>query len=318
LQAEAQMWGYAKDEFTDNRNFPHQMYVREARRMIGEYVMTEHNCLGKEVVKDGVGKGAYGMDSHFCQRVVVDGMVKNEGNLNVEGFPAYPIAYRSLTPKREACENLLVPVALSASHIAYGSIRMEPVFMVLGQSSAVAAAMAIDQQTSVQQVDVPALQALLKENPLLDGTPTDILADDSDAAAVQYQGDWEHVERLEIPQPYKGSYLISREKAAKGQWVRFNLHIQESGKHEFFFFHPIVLGWKQAYSSRTTFSVRANGQETEKTVDFSQLPINQNWGEWVSLGTYEFSEDGEEYVELIGGKSTPPLVADAVLAVWRE
>ena len=105
--------------------------------MIGAYVMTEHNCRGKQVVDDSVGMGAYGMDSHNIQRYVTpEGHVQNEGDIQVHGFQPYPISYRSLVPKAEECGNLLVPVCLSSSHIAYGSIRMEPVFMILGQSAA--------------------------------------------------------------------------------------------------------------------------------------------------------------------------------------
>src|SRR5690606_28688854 len=134
-------WGYPKDEYVENDHFTPQLYIREGRRMIGEYVMTQHNCQGREVVEDGIGYAAYGMDSHNCQRIVVNGMVKNEGNVEVHGFSPYPVAYRSITPKRSECTNLLVPVCLSASHIAFGSIRMEPVFMVLGQSAGIAAAL---------------------------------------------------------------------------------------------------------------------------------------------------------------------------------
>ncbi len=162
-------WGYARDEFGDNGGFPHQMYVREARRMIGEYVMTEHNCRGTAVAEDSVGKAAYTMDSHNCQRIVINGMVKNEGDVQVGGFPPYSISYRSLIPKRAECTNLLVPVCLSATHIAYGSIRMEPVFMVLGQSAAIAASMAIDHKCAVQEIDVRALQEKLVSDPCLEG-----------------------------------------------------------------------------------------------------------------------------------------------------
>src|SRR6478735_529153 len=161
-------WGYPKDEYTDNGNWTPQMYVREARRMKGEYVMTQANCEAKEVVTDGVGMAAYTMDSHNCQRIVVNGMVKNEGDVQIGGFDPYPISYRSVIPKTGQCKNLLVPVCLSATHIAYGSIRMEPVFMVLSQSAAVAALMAIDAKTSVQQIDVKKLQQTLTTNPLAD------------------------------------------------------------------------------------------------------------------------------------------------------
>jgi len=165
LRNEIGKYGWAKDEFIDNDNFPTQLYVREARRLNGEYVMTQHNCQGKETVDDGVGLAAYGMDSHNCQRLVVNGMVKNEGDVEYGGFPPYPVSYRSLTPKRAECTNLLVPVCVSSTHIAYGSIRMEPVFMVLGQSAAVAAAMAVDANCAVQDVDVEALRERLKDNP---------------------------------------------------------------------------------------------------------------------------------------------------------
>lgn len=146
-------WGLAKDEFTGNGNWPHQIYVREARRMAGPFVMTEHEVLGKRDVEQSVGMGSYAMDSHNVQRYVKpDGFVQNEGDIGVRPDKAYRIDYRALTPKAEECKNLLVPVCLSSTHIAFGSIRMEPVFMILGQSAATAAVMAIDGDTSVQGV----------------------------------------------------------------------------------------------------------------------------------------------------------------------
>ncbi len=168
IQQYVNRWGYPKDEYKAFGNFTPQLYVREGRRMVGEYVMTEHNCLGKEKVTDGVGQAAYTMDSHNIQRMVVDRMVKNEGNVEVGNFPPYPVSYRSLTPKRSECTNLLVPVCLSSSHIAYGSIRMEPVFMVLGQSSALAACMAIDEKVPVQNINISKLQHLLQADPYLE------------------------------------------------------------------------------------------------------------------------------------------------------
>jgi len=164
VREEFQRLGLAKDEFVDNDNWPTQLYVREARRMIGEYVMTEHNCRGKEVAEDPIGMGAYGMDSHNCQRYVTpEGSAQNEGDVQVHGFQPYPISYRAIIPKQEECENLLVPVCVSSSHIAYGSIRMEPVFMILGQSAATTAVMAIEQDITVQDVDYNALAAKLRE-----------------------------------------------------------------------------------------------------------------------------------------------------------
>ena len=163
-------WGYPKDEYQAFGNFTTQLYVREGRRMVGEYIMTEHNCRGTEKVTDGIGLAAYGMDSHNCQRIVVNGMVKNEGNVEVGGFSPYPVSYRSLTPKMRECTNLMVPVCLSATHIAYGSIRMEPVFMVLAQSAVMAASMAIDEKMPVQKINVNKLQQWLKADPYLENS----------------------------------------------------------------------------------------------------------------------------------------------------
>jgi len=154
LRNEMLQWGYPKDEYTDNDHFTPQLYIREARRMISDYVMTQDNCQGREIVEDGIGLAAYTMDSHNCQRIVVNGMVKNEGDVQEGGFGPYPVSYRAIVPKRDECSNLFVPVCLSASHIAYGSIRMEPVFMVLGESAALAAVMAIDTKKAVQDIDV--------------------------------------------------------------------------------------------------------------------------------------------------------------------
>jgi hypothetical protein len=162
IRKEVSRWGVCKDEFTDNDGWPHQLYVREARRMVSDYVMTQHNCQAHRVAEDSVGLGAYGMDSHHTQRYVDEhGNVRNEGDVEVGVAGPYQIAYRSIVPKAAECTNLLVPICLSASHIAYGSIRMEPVFMVLGQSAATAACMSIDADVHVQKVDIKKLQARL-------------------------------------------------------------------------------------------------------------------------------------------------------------
>ena len=161
VRAQYRRYGLAKDEFVDNDNWPHQLYVREARRMVSDYVMTQDDCQWKRAAEDPVGLAAYTMDSHHCQRyVTAAGVVRNEGDVQV-GVKPYRIAYRSIRPRREECENLLVPVCVAASHIAYGSIRMEPVFMVLGQSSATAAVLAIEQGSSVQDVAYPRLRERL-------------------------------------------------------------------------------------------------------------------------------------------------------------
>jgi hypothetical protein len=138
--------------------------------MIGPVVMTQQHCLRREVAEDSVGLAAYGMDSHHMQRyVTAEGNVRNEGNIETGVAGPYPISYRAITPKREECENLLVPVCVSASHIAFGSIRMEPVFMVLGQSAATAASLALEEKIPVQDVEYAALRAqLLKDSQRLE------------------------------------------------------------------------------------------------------------------------------------------------------
>jgi hypothetical protein len=154
VREEFQRFGLPKDEFRDNGGWPRLLYIREARRMVGEYVMTEHECRGARVAPRSIGLAAYTMDSHNVQRYVdASGAVRNEGDVQVGGFPPYPIDYGAILPRREQCRNLFVPVCMSASHIAYGSIRMEPVFMVLGESAAIAASLAI-----VQGVDPHALE----------------------------------------------------------------------------------------------------------------------------------------------------------------
>lgn len=170
VRNEMSKWGLAKDEFTDNGNWPHQLYIREARRMIGHYVATENEVLGKINVKDPVGMGSYTMDSHNIQRYVTgEGYVQNEGDVGVHPGKPYKISYGSIVPKKEECTNLLVPVCVSSSHIAFGSIRMEPVFMILGQSAATAACMAIDRKEAVQDIDYSLLkEKLLSKNQILE------------------------------------------------------------------------------------------------------------------------------------------------------
>ena len=168
-----QKWGLAKDEFVDNGNWPHQIYVREARRMLGRYVMTENDLLKRRSTPEPVGMGSYGMDSHNVQRYVTpEGHVQNEGDIGVSTKGPYTIAYGSLTPKRAQCENLLVPVCVSSSHIAFGSIRMEPVFMILGQSASTAAVIAIDDNITVQDVDYNKLKRRLEADGQVLNPPT--------------------------------------------------------------------------------------------------------------------------------------------------
>ena len=301
LRSKVDELGWAKDEFADNDNFPTQLYVREARRLHGEYVMTQHNCQGDETVGDGVGMAAYGMDSHNCQRIVTNGMVKNEGDVQYGGFPPYPVSYRSLTPRRGECTNLLAPVCISSTHIAYGSIRMEPVFMVLGQSAAVAASMAIDAGCAVQDVDVDALRKKLRDDPYLDGSVPEILVDDTDIDKVRRQ--WWWVKRFGAH--YKTSFIYSENKPSNSVCT-FLPAIRKAGKYAVYFYCTALPN--DELPDALSLSVRH--RHGESRVDIAPKAAK---GDWAALGTYDFDERCAVVVD--GEKTKGPVFADAILLI---
>jgi len=233
-------WGLPKDEFLENNHFPTQLYIREARRMVSDVVMTEHYVTGKERAKDSVGMGAYGMDSHNVQRYITPGgWVRNEGNIQVGGFSPYPISYKSIVPRRGEAANLFVPVCLSASHIAYGSIRMEPVFMILGESAATAAVLAIQKGVAVQDVDYPELRKhLLAQKQILEakieargGTldPKKLEGTVVDDSKANKTGDWQ-VSRAN--QPYVGDGYLHDGNARDGKAsVTFHADVPAPGMY---------------------------------------------------------------------------------------
>ena len=303
-------WGYPKDEYMNNNHFSPQLYVREARRMIGEHVMTEHHCVGDVVVSDPIALAAYTMDSHNCQRLVVDGMVKNEGNVEIGGFPPYPVSYRSLVPKKDECTNLLVPVCLSASHIAFGSIRMEPVFMVLGQVSAIAASEAIKNGITVQDVDYNQINSIMSDNPLLDGTPPDILIDNDDKASIEITGPWETRQRW--MGQYKHNYLMTSGPAEEVAKVTFNAQIKNSSKYTIYYYVPRGR-WNQQteYSNNARAIVSAPNEQL-------LVPVNlqKHRNGWIKLGSFDLSEGEHVSITIEGGPEvTGAIIADAVLFV---
>lgn len=162
VRDQVSQWGTCRDEYEREDGWQQQLYIREARRMLSAHVMTQRNCEGIEVVDDPIGMAAYGMDSHHIKRYVnAEGYVANEGNVEAHVKAPYPISYRSIVPKKEECDNLVVPVCLSATHIAFGSIRMEPVFMILGQSAATIASLAMEEDKAVQDLQYPRLRDAL-------------------------------------------------------------------------------------------------------------------------------------------------------------
>ncbi|TWU16624.1 FAD dependent oxidoreductase [Allorhodopirellula heiligendammensis] len=173
IQNKMQRWGLAKDEFTDNGNWPHQIYVREARRMVGQFIMTENHLRKKIETPESVGMGSYSIDSHNTQRYITpEGTVQNEGDIGISTNGPYQIARGCLMPRAEQCVNLTVPVCVSSTHMAFGSIRMEPVFMILGQSAATLSALANQSQTDVQEIGYDALrERLLDDGQILQNRP---------------------------------------------------------------------------------------------------------------------------------------------------
>lgn len=304
--------GLPKDEYVEYDHWTPQLYIREARRMVGEYVSTQANCDNVVSVDDGVGMAAYTMDSHNCQRIVIEKngvkMVKNEGNVEIYGGLPYDVSYRSLTPKREECDNLIVPVCLSASHIAYGSIRMEPVFMLLAQSAAKAACLAIDNGQKVQEVDVKQIQRMYEEDPLLDGTPADVVVDDADFETPR---GWQ---RIVKNNGYGRSYLVLP-KTAEPKSLRYPFEVKSDGRYTIYTYHI-----RRAESSRVTELVVSDGRsERDVVLDADKIVVRgQTSGEWVSLGEYDLRQGEKGYVEFTnGGNVTGEICADAVLLVKK-
>ena len=317
VQQKMRKWGLAKDEFTDNGNWPHQLYIREARRMIGQFVMTENELVKKRPTPDSVGMGSYTMDSHNVQRYVTpEGYVQNEGDIGVSTHGPYEIAYGSLVPKKGECGNLLVPVCVSSSHIAFGSIRMEPVFMILGHSAATAAAIALDQNLNVQDVPYQTLRAqLIKEGQVLEAPPEvkfgkngvnpatlkGIVMDDSKAKLT---GAWttSHSAKKYIGSSYSHESNTRDGKAT----ARFETKIPEGGRYEV----------RYAYtpngnrSSQVKIKLQHAGGTETRTINQKKLPPLE--GLFISLGEYDFTPDQPAVVEVSNAGADGYVIIDAV------
>lgn len=313
MRNEMLQWGYPKDEFIEFDHFTPQLYVREARRMIGEYVMTEANCVGEKVVKDAIGMAAYTMDSHNCQRLVVNGMVKNEGDVQIGGFPPYPIAYRSITPKREECTNLLVPVDLSASHIAYGSIRMEPVFMVLGQVAAIAAGMAIDDSTVVQKIDLKKLQDILINDPLLNGSKPEIIIDNSESDKISFSESIQLENTAWEDKAYKQNYLLSSDSDEMTERIiRFNLQVNEAGLYKVYYYCPSI--FHKSGSGKVLGQLPLTIKSDENKV-LVKIPFAKSAASWAYCGEFALSPSNENYLEVDQSGKKGSFAADALLLI---
>ncbi|HVK17541.1 MAG TPA: FAD-dependent oxidoreductase [Fimbriiglobus sp.] len=308
-------WGLAKDEFTDNGNWPHQIYVREARRMVSDYVVTENDCRRLRDTPQSVGMGSYNMDSHNCARYVTpEGFVQNEGDVQVGPGGPYKISYLSLVPKKGECPNLLAPACLSCSHIAFGSIRMEPVFMILGQSAATAAALAIDGKLDVQAVDY----TKLKERLLADKQVLEYAAPPRPGAigAKKLSGvvvDDETAERKGFESfsssltPYVGTGYRHDNNVDRGkQTIRYAPDLPATGRYE------VRLSYSASGNRATNAPVtvaHADGKTVVKVNQRKPGPIDRAW---VSLGTFRFEKGKGGSVEIGNAGADGHVIADAV------
>ncbi len=309
-------WGLAQDEFTDNGNWPHQIYVREARRMVGPYVMTEHDCLCRVETPQSVGMGSYAMDSHHVQRyVTADGFVQNEGDIGVRPPYPYMISYGSLTPKKTECTNLLVPVSLSSSHIAFGSIRMEPVFMILGQSVAVAAGMALDGGCSVQDVTYRELkQKLLDKGQVLEWTgprprargvaPKLLPGVVVDNMQAKLTGDWSS---SSANSPFVGSSYIHDNNADQGKKSAvFAAELPKDGTYSV----RLSYASNNNRADNVRVIVHHAGGTTEVTVNQREKPRIDDL--FIELGNFRFEKLRPCAVEICNEGANGHVIADAV------
>lgn len=331
LQEEVNQWGLAKDEFVDTGNWPHQMYIREARRMKGNYVMQQKDLQTERTKPDSIGMGSYNSDSHHVQRIAVKAGEKwsggqeqpaipgwppdaqgvlNEGDMQVPVEP-YEIAYRAICPKREDCENLLVPVCFSATHVAYSSMRMEPQYMIMGHAAGVAAAQALESGKPVQAIDVARFQALLKEQrqvlSLADAIPEDkdpakfagIVLDNHQAVI---SGRWVS---SGAASGFVGSDYLHDADEEKGQKsVRFIPKLPKSGKYE------VRISYAPNSNRATNVPVMIETTEGIKKVEVDQSKPLPNGESFVTLGVFPLGK--ETYVE-VGTEGTAGHVsADAV------
>ena len=301
VQEQMRKWGLPKDEFTDHGHWSHQLYIREARRMIGAYVMTENELLQKRPTPDSVGLGSYTIDSHNVQRYITpEGHVQNEGDIGVGTKGPYEIAYGALVPQRGQCANLFVPVCLSSSHIAFGSIRMEPVFMILGQSAATAAVLAIDGGFAVQDVPYGKLrESLLKDGQVLAYTGprpaggahgsrgldlaklAGVVVDDT---AAKLDGEWK---TSMSAAKFVGEGYRHDGKAQDGKArARFETKLPKPGRYEVRLAYPP----NRNRASQVAVEIEhATGREA-RTINQQETP--QIDGLSVKLGTFEFGATG--------------------------
>jgi hypothetical protein len=309
------VWGLAKDEFTDNGNWPHQIYVRESRRMVSDHVQTEQDCRRLRDTPLSVGMGSYNMDSHNCTRYVTpQGTVQNEGDVQVSPGGPYRISYKAIVPKKGECPNLLVPVCLSSSHIAYGSIRMEPVFMVLGESAATAAVLAIDTNNDVQTLDYAKLrERLLADKQVLEfaAPPRPVAINPRTLPGIVVDDDQAERKGFDAVSaaitPYVGGGYRHDGGIDRGkQSATFTPDLPEKGNYE------VRLAYSASSNRATNVPVtvvHANGKKTLMIDQRKTPPID---GLWISLGVFAFDKGKAGSVTITNAGVDGHVIIDAV------
>ncbi len=309
-------FGLCKDEYVDNEHFPHQLYVREARRMKGEYFLTQHDLMEDTVKYDAIGMGSYNIDIREMQRSFIEisrfpdmkNEVYNEGYLSIP-VSQYEIPYRSLLPKFEECQNLIVPVCISASHVAIASIRMEPQYMIMGESAGIAAALAVRTKRPLHHIDLFELQETLrknnqvlslKENPYgLWNSEDKIIIDNNMKGFTFFTGQWNEEETV-----HTGRYEMNfrfKPRNSEGTF-EFKPYLFKSGKYNVYIWNPS----SAEYDSNVPVLINhSNGIE--------RVFVNQqkNSGNWIKLGNWTF-EKGNQHTVTIVGEMGKYVIADAV------
>jgi len=322
LRARIAKWGLAKDEFKDNGHWPYQIYVREARRMVSDFVLTEKHLCGQIETPDSIGMGSSTMASHHVQRYVatdVDGKsyVMNEGDVQVDPGGPYQIPYQSLTPKEEECQNLLVPVCLSSSHIAFSSLRMEPVFMILAQSAVTAASIAIDEEINVQQVSYEKLkQKLSTDGQILELQENNMIATGQginplglpgiivDGERIKLKGEWTQSSSL---RPFVGNGYFHDGNGGKGmRSAEFPFSTKSDGLYE------VRVSYIPSGNRAGTVKYVVTSEQgvEEKVVD--QRKVDGIGQIWHTLGSFEFKEGKPYSVALRNDGTQGYVVVDAL------
>jgi hypothetical protein len=314
LRKDAKRYGFANDEFADNNNWPYLLYVREGRRMQGSYVMKQQDAWDNVMKKDGIGIGSYFMDCHTVQQIITsNGLQTQEGEMEHAPFKPYEISYGSLTPKETDCDNLLVTVCLSASHTIYGSLRMEPVFMITGHAAGLAASMAVSHQKAVQQIDVDKLRDKLSsqgqilkyatkpgfflEKDIYDG----YVMDDTDA---EMKGDWLH--SISTAPFLLYNYQFALQSPVETASATYQPKFTDDGLYE------VQLMYSADKNRSKKAKVLIKCEEGERILQVDMTKKEPDASQWHSLGTFKFSKNNNAKVIISNQGDGGVVVADGL------